>query len=449
MERVFHTKKRMYWLLLVIYSPWFSLDHKFNPWKTILSFSDLISWKPRMSNFTSVTMITNFTLPHLRQQLDQNTTTAIAKSCLPAQDKIMSLSHELRVFLAFCFAVFMISGSALNSTAVYVAWMTRQLKIRSICLMWYLCITDSFGSIITNGIYIIYMVLYNHVSCSGKLVLNALAQFFSFLSAYLVCYIGIDRYIRVKYTKRYNEKFTKLKFIVSMSICILLVVIQTTISIYCPIVYGEGYGALLNAPINIIVCVIVLICYSLSLYKLNEYNKKSRHLLTNSDRSLIKMASFHLLMLLCCYGPSVLYSILYRMGTFSGEAIGFSTAILFMLNSLHGILNAMIFLFVNRKNQKRFKRILKRFGLVSSRVNPVEDQSVSNNVEKSNGSSGASICVASTSASDGKVSSSNESNSTVVQEIRVSSVGDNDKRRKVTLTVSSSTFEWQLLYLQL
>ena len=157
-----------------------------------------------------------------------------------------------------------------------------------------------------------------------------------------------------------------------MLIYITLVVIQTTISIYCPIVYGEGYGALMNAPINIIICMAVLICYGISLHKLHEHNKKRKHVITSSDRSLITMASFHLFLLICCYGPSVLYSILYGVWSFSEELIGISTGILFMLNCLHGILNAFVFLFVNRKNRKRFERILKKFRLISSRVDVVD-----------------------------------------------------------------------------
>ena len=389
--------------------------------------------------YTITKRMSNFTLPppyqslliHFQQQNRTNTTITTTKSCLPAQDKIMSLSHETRIFFAFCFAIFMIGGVAINSTAVYVAWITKQLKVRSITLMWYLCIIDSFGAVITNGAYFTYMVLYNHVSCSGKLVMNALAQFFSFASAYMVCYIGIDRYVRVTYLNKYDEKFTKSKFVISMLIYITLVVIQTTISIYCPIVYGEGYGALMNAPINIIICMAVLICYGISLHKLHEHNKKRKHVITSSDRSLITMASFHLFLLICCYGPSVLYSILYGVWSFSEELIGISTGILFMLNCLHGILNAFVFLFVNRKNRKRFERILKKFRLISSRVDVVDIDKAETNPNLPNNTKSSSEVTCDVD-SGGNVSSSNESKSTVVPEIEINSCGG---VRKVTFNV--------------
>ena len=287
------------------------------------------------------------------------------KWCLPAQDKIMALSFEVRCFFAVCFTLIMFGGVFVNGLAVYIAHATRQLKVRSIRLMWYLCINDTFSSVVTNGTYITFMVFYQYAPCPIKKVFNALAQFLSYSSIFLVCYIGFDRYVRIRFLNKYEEKFTTPRYVASLIFSMLLVLIQTSISIIGPIIFGEGYGALLNLPINVFASAIVLVSYGLSLVKLYNYNKSSK-VLSMSDRSLVKMASFHLLLLFCCYGPSLLYGILYKAHRFSEEAIGVVISVLFLLNSLHGTLNALVFLIVNRKNKDKFCHILSASRLLDS-----------------------------------------------------------------------------------
>ena len=84
------------------------------------------------------------------------------KWCLPAQDKIMALSFEVGCFFAVCFTLIMFGGVLINGLAVYIAHATKQLKVRSIRLMWYLCINDIFSSVVTSGTYITYMVFYQY-----------------------------------------------------------------------------------------------------------------------------------------------------------------------------------------------------------------------------------------------------------------------------------------------
>ena len=187
----------------------------------------------------------------------------------------------------------------------------------------------------------------------------------------MVCLIGIDRFIRVKYLNNYERVFTATKYSLTLFLCMLVSTIQTSITLIGPLYFGEGYGALLSLPINVIVGCVTTVCYLFSIKKLKDNNKRSRAI-SSSDRSLVKMASLHVIILFCCYLPVIAYGMLYKTLKLNKSALGIFTAVLFILSSVHGIINAIVFIFKNTQNKDALRVLLRG---PTNNVHPAKDNS--------------------------------------------------------------------------
>ena len=147
-------------------------------------------------------------------QTNNESTSAIVENinnstiCLPVEDKITSIPSSIRFAFTVVYGVSMVVEFPINVLVIYLIYATRQHRNQSTRLIMYGSVVDSIGSLAFNLVYGTYMIAYEQFSCTSLLALNTVASFMNVGSAGIAVFIGLDRYMRIKYLNDYSIHFT-------------------------------------------------------------------------------------------------------------------------------------------------------------------------------------------------------------------------------------------------
>ena len=150
----------------------------------------------------------------------------ITLQCLPFEDKITSIMPQVRYALTSIYAGNLLVEFPINVLVIYMILSTKQQGNQSTRLILYGSIIDSFGSLLYNSIYIVYMRNYEHLSCTILFVLNALASLSMLGTAGISLFIAFDRYIRIRYLNDYTLVFTRKRHYLALAVAMSIVFIQ-------------------------------------------------------------------------------------------------------------------------------------------------------------------------------------------------------------------------------
>eukprot|EP00111_Clytia_hemisphaerica_P024754 TCONS_00072947-protein len=275
----------------------------------------------------------------------------------PVARLVMAIVHLLLGFI----------GLPTNGLAAYLIIKTRQFENQSTRLVMYLSIFDGIGSIIINGASAMYMLAYEEIDCVILLVVHGIVNLSIFCCFSIIVLIGFDRLLRILYLNDYSLVFSEGRYKVSLIVAAVSTVIQSILIFIGFYMFGYGYATMFSLPINVIGLVFMIICYCMSISKLKEMNERSRQI-SNTDRSVVRIASLHLAMFVCCFTPTVIWQVVNKL-LLSKFLPGYIDILvvfgLYVLVSVHSSFNGFIFLTVNREARQQ---ILRFFNQVMQRL---------------------------------------------------------------------------------
>ena len=308
--------------------------------------------------------------------------------CLPVQDKIPLLKTTTRQILAVIHVFVMLIDGLANTTVSCLIYKTGQYLNQSTRLVMYLSMADIFGAFIINGASMVYMLFYENLSCPVLMVVHSFMNAALILTYMLIFGISIDRVLKVRFLNNYSTVFTPFRFKLLMIGLLFLTGLQTALVVVGINFYGYGYATMLTIPVFMFCSVTMVVCWLLSIKTLREMNTISQRI-SNSDRSIVKVATLHLAIFFGCFActmPVVVWKIISNVFLSKGlsDVIDVLTVVvLYIMISVHATLNAFMFLVVNRISRSALASIISRFEesirsrFSGNRVMPADtDQSV-------------------------------------------------------------------------
>ena len=279
--------------------------------------------------------------------------------CLNVIDQIQYLSMKSRQGFSCVFLLVGICNLTLNSVTLVTIYKTRQLGNQSTRLIFFVSIADILWAIFGDFGHAVYVITCHLYGCAYRQYFLLVTNLVAYGSLDLTMVIGLDRFLHIYYLQEYNTHFTSSRFKIVMAIYFCVVIVQ---SIGGPLTISTGYTmAYIVLPLNLIVLFGTIGMYCYSIKKLRTY-QNNQCVLSNTNKSIIKIGSLYLLIIVVCLMPGIIVQMFFELILKYGghKTAGFLGAFIVIIANLSGGLNAIIFLLVNVQAKRYLKRLFSR-----------------------------------------------------------------------------------------
>lgn len=163
-------------------------------------------------------------------------------------------------------------------------------------------------------------------------------------SSYLFSLTAINRYLRVKYLETYTSKFKLSHFHFTMVLYMAAVFIQSAIGTYFNLQHYIGYAGKYTGPFNLFQFLCVVFFYSMSRFKLRQYQQ-----LSDEIKQVIKITTVYLYLFVVSQGLVLAYQIILHLKNIylSESNRTILQNLLGLLPSFVGWINALSFIGIN------------------------------------------------------------------------------------------------------
>ena len=284
--------------------------------------------------------------------------------CLAVFDKIQYASWTIRKQMVMVFIVLALLSILANGFAVFAILKTGQYRSQSTRLILFSNIGDILSTVFINFNYAIYMVYVTQLGCSVRIAIFVFSMCSLHLTSFLICLIGIDRYLRIRNLDTYQEFFTPRRYNCALIAVVALVILQSLLTWIDTIFYGPDSSAHFTLPINLLACFTLITSYVLSIIKLKSY-AVSRQNLSNELKDLIYVASLYIFIFGLSYCIGFIYQLFINLMlmSFTDSKLGVITFSMFFLRSICGITNAVLFIRKNNLSKTLFLELVDKIFL--------------------------------------------------------------------------------------
>ena len=274
--------------------------------------------------------------------------------------KADSISVPIKNLLAWIFLTVAVFSIVINSFLVLLIRKRRRFhKNQSIRLIMYLSVVDIYSCVFLNVAYICFLWHKSTMPCSVIVFLYGISRFAMYSTAYMALMTGLDRFLHVMYLNEYSSVYTRLRFKISLVGYFVVVLAVTAITTVTNARNGLGSAGKYTVPVNILAVVVNVVMYLVSVHIMRQHKKANIKLSRTSER-VVRIAFVYLILFIVLQGVLGLYQVLfvrfwkYSSADETGSVMWF---IVFLLPSLNGIVNAAMFLVINRIFIKPIVRI--------------------------------------------------------------------------------------------
>lgn len=280
--------------------------------------------------------------------------------CLQIFAKADSISSPIKNLLAWIFFTVAVFGIMINSFLVLLIQKRRRFhKNQSIRLIMYLSLVDIYSCVFLNVAYICFLWHKTTMPCSVIVFLYGVSRFAMYSTAYMALMTGLDRFLHIAYLNEYSTVYTKFRFKLSLVGYFMLVLTVTVVTTVTNTRKGLGAAGKYTSPVNIILVALTILMYLLSVYTMQKHKKDNIKLSRTSQR-VVRIALVYLILFIVLHGVLGLYQMLfirYWKHKAEDEISSVMWFIVLLLPSLGGIVNAAMFLVINRIFIKPIVRI--------------------------------------------------------------------------------------------
>ena len=296
---------------------------------------------------------------------EKDNSTSLYRSSMPICSQIFakadSISPPIKNLLAWIFLTVAVFGIVINSFLVLLIRKRRRFnKNQSIRLIMYLSLVDIYSCVFLNVAYICFL-WHNRgtMPCSVIVGLYGVSRFAMYSTAYMAVMTGLDRFLHVTYLNEYSNIYTKLRFKLSLVAYFLVVIAVTTITTVTNARNGLGSAGKFTVPVNVRAVVVNIFMYLVSV-RIMRQHKKANIKLSRTSQRVVRIAFVYLILFIILHGVLGMYQVLFiRFWKYTSDDETSSVVwfFAFMLPSLNGIVNAAMFLVINRIFIKPIVRI--------------------------------------------------------------------------------------------
>ena len=275
--------------------------------------------------------------------------------------------------------ILMVVNLVANSSVVYALASTKQLHNVSIRLVLFLSISDCCLALIAQPLFVVMLTRYSNSSnCMFETVVEFLIVFSVHIPGFLIVLIACDRYVRMKYVKRYSLLIESWK----VHTCIAMVIFLSFIE---GIVYAIGTQLNVFAQVNTLVLIAdtlmilsIMAAYVLTIRVVKKQRSQlaNRRVLDNVDQIISGLATKIIIAVTMFYVPYVGFamtrpSLIDQTTGEKREWLSFVMFITYELIFANSIANAVIFLNLNKKSRNRLFDIgITRLSVILDSVRP-------------------------------------------------------------------------------
>ena len=280
--------------------------------------------------------------------------------CFPVFDRIEKANISIRQKLSLVYIILGIISVTVNSFTVYAIVKTRQHQNKSTRLIMIANIGDVISVVFNNFTFIVYVMFVKRLSCKLRIMIFVLSSFSFYFSAYLICIIGVDRYLRIRTLDRYQETLSRKKFTMIFLVLLIIIIIQSLFAWIGSTFYGPGYAATFTIPINLVMALTIIISYTLSIIKLKSY-MRNQQVLSVDLQDLINMAAMYILVFGACYSIGIIYQafITVLLKALTDTQMGIVTFSIYFIPSISGITKALLFISKNTPSRNVLMDLLR------------------------------------------------------------------------------------------
>lgn len=288
----------------------------------------------------------------------------ISVECWNPYRQLTHFSPSLMTAIYVLLIAIMLLTVLTNFIVLYALVTTKQLHNASIRLVFYLSIADVCIGLI--GMPLEIKVCFNSQikrNCRLELYTRFSLIFLGYTSAYIIGLIGYDRYFRIKYLTRYNEK---VKTGNKQSAGLILIVVIALLEALLDLHYSNEHEVKAFVIItNIIAAIICALPYLLSISKIKQYKKGVlfKRAVKTVNGVKTRTATRISISLIICYLPYIIINgcHVFVPGDNRIQKQEWFYGIRFLFyNIMHAsaFVNAVVFLKYNRKSRSKIMDFL-------------------------------------------------------------------------------------------
>lgn len=251
-----------------------------------------------------------------------------------------------------------------NALVILIIVKTRQYKNQSLKLTLLLSAADLCTALISQPLQVYFLYDKHSNSCTLKLGLQVFFYFFPYFSVFTIAFIVYDRFVRITYLNKYEQYMTKKRFGFGVAIVFCATTMQVALITVATLKKEHRYASIGVLPLNIITLVLEIFVYSKTIYKLHKYKKERKKRLKASDTSMVKLAALYLLMIIIFFTPFMIINTVYGYTSFFNQSfvtVQYTWLISQVAYVCNSFVNAVMFLYVNRKARGEMKLFLRKF----------------------------------------------------------------------------------------
>ena len=281
--------------------------------------------------------------------------------CPYGYKRIWNLSEWQMHFIQTIDVILLSINIFLNTLVTYLIFRTSQYQKQSFKLMLFVSISSCMAGILGQGSYFLAgLRIFRYMPCPAQLRFEIL-QTWAFVLCLLVNgLVGVDRFLHIKYTIRYNEVFSRKRFRIVIALIFLISIVE--VGLYY-ISFYLGYGfPLLNLPFSIGIILATTGFQIKSVLLLKSVARATEHLSSSSEK-ITKLAFRYFALFLSVVVTGKLVKLTCNIalkGRFKQETLDFAIglAILYMFSYYPAV--AIAFIVTNKKSQRYLRKLLRR-----------------------------------------------------------------------------------------
>lgn len=288
----------------------------------------------------------------------------VVAGCQTSYSGRTRLDSTFIVVLVSLDIIVMVLNFVFNVLVILSLVLSKQLYNTSLKLVMYLSISDCCIACVVQPLFAVLVLLYpTEPNCVFEMVVQFFAIFFTHTSGYIIALIGYDRFARIKYMTKYSGIMTERRLKWLIAVAMLLSVLQAL-----AYVVGTQFSFFNKAKrvaviIDFLIALLVLLSYAMAVWVARKYRKNStnKDMLKKVDRTITKLASKILLSIVAFYIVYVAISMTHsslvnKVNPSTREWLEFLLLFGYLLTYTNSLVNAAIFLGVNKKARKALKR---------------------------------------------------------------------------------------------
>lgn len=276
-------------------------------------------------------------------------------TCTTPYSDLIYLSQLQLLILIVINVIIAIWNLVVNLFVIYGIIKTKQLHNKSFRLIFYLSISDCCMAVIPQS-FLTFILAHDVIICQVAYASSFTASVFTHTSLYITCGIAFDRYLRMRYLQNYDHVVGNRRFRVLLFVILLLALLPGflyVVGIYFDIVnMADRIGIVLDILVGSSTFVIYL--RTLRAVRSHRRNSTFRNVFVSVDKIMTKVVKRIILAIVLIFVPYMVFFLTYviSIGYLEGQIrswLLFCMVLTYIFTYSNSLINAMIFIFANKK----------------------------------------------------------------------------------------------------